>query len=141
MAAATLVVATMQKNQYIQRALFFTGAANSLDNNGLQDIFTLDVEGAARICCRLTVAVNALAAFAIQGLFNNADNTWYTLRSTAGQFTSPTGILVDTSGDLTSQAVGTGWFIMDCAGLTKLKLQANSSAAGGSTIAISGGAL
>lgn len=141
MAAATVAIVSVVKNTYLARAAFFSAPANALDNSGVQDIFIIDVEGCARLACRLTVATNALAAFAIQALFNPADATYYTLRNVAAQFSTPSGILVDTSGDLTTQAVGTGWFVLDCAGISKIKLQANSSAAGGSTIAISGGAL
>ena len=138
MVAAVVVKATQSKLSYLQRAGYFSGAANAMDNSGLQDIFTMDVEGLARIALRITVATNALAAFAIQGLLHPDDSAYVTLKSTAGQFSSPTGILVDSSGDLTTQAVGSGWFVMDVAGLSKIKIRANSSAAGGSTMAISG---
>jgi len=140
MAAATLVKATQELRIEGQKPIFaqFEGAANALDNSGVQDIFTLNVEGLSRIAIKLTVATNALAAFVIQASFDGLDATFNTIKSTAGEFTSPTGVLIDSSGDLTAQAVGTGWFVLDVAGFKVVKLQANSSGAS-STLAISGG--
>lgn len=140
MPAATVVKSTQHTQRTEQRDLsvLFSGAANAMDNSGVQDIFTLDVSGLSRILIKLTVATNALAAFVIQGAANPEDPTYVTLRSTAAQFTAPSGILVDASGDLTALAVGTGFFVLDVAGLSNIKIQANSSAAGGSSLAISG---
>jgi len=137
MAAATSVKVTQVKNQYLQRYAEFTAAANALDNSGSQDVFSLDVAGLVRIAIHITVATNALAAFAIKGLVSEADTTYVTLKSTAGQFTSPSGILIDTSGDLTAQAVGEGWFVLNVAGFAKIKIFANSAGAS-STIALKG---
>lgn len=140
MAAATVAAVLQDLRIEKQKPIFaeLNGAANAMDNSGVQDIFTLNVEGLSRIFIKLTVATNALAAFAIQGAVRE-DSVYVTLKSTAGQFTSPTGILVDSSGDLTSLAVGTGWFVLDVAGLSVIKIRANSSAAGGSTLALAGG--
>lgn len=136
MVAAVLAIATETKNQYQHRSANFNAAANQLDNSGVQDIFTIDVAGLVRIGVHLTVATAALSAFQIQGLFH-PDGAYVTLKSLAAHYTSPSGILVDSSGDLTTLAVGSGWFILDVAGLNKIKLRANSSAAS-STLAMVG---
>lgn len=139
MAAAVAVNATQIKNQYAARYLEFTGAANAMDNSGVQNIFIIDVAGIARIACRIVVAINTLAAFVLKGLVNEQDTTYVTLKSTSTHFTGPSGVLIDASGDLTTQvAGGTGWFVMNVAGFAKIAIAANSSAAGGSTLAIFG---
>jgi len=48
--------------------------------------------------------------------------------SATGDYTSPTGILIGCSGDLTGlAAAATGWFILDCRGLDKLQVQASAN--------------
>lgn len=142
MAAASLKEAAAIINTQQHRPPFvsFNGAANAMDNSGVQDVFWLNVEGMKRIAVRLQVATNALAAFVIQGLVNIQDGTWITIASTSGDYLSPKGILVGASGDLTTLAVGSGWFILDVDGFSKIKIQANSSAVGGSSLAVAGGA-
>lgn len=142
MAAATLAVATQDAYQDRQKNIFtaINGAANAMDNSGLQDIFTFNVEGLARIVVAITVATNALAAFAIKAAMT-PQGAFQTIKSTTGQFAAPSGVLIDASGDLTTQAVGSGWFVMDVAGMSQIKICANSSAAGGSTLAIVGGGI
>ena len=117
----------------------FNAIANAMDNSGVQDIFFLDTEGIQRICVRLTVATNALAALQVSALFSSEDTTSVTLASVATDYTVPKGLMVGASGDLTTLAVGSGWFIMDVTGISKLKISANSSAAGGSTLALNAG--
>lgn len=138
MTVAVAIIATQKKNSYLQKYSEFQAAAVTMDNSGVQDIVTIDVSGLTRISVRLLVATNALAAFVIKGLVNSSDTTWLTLKSTGAQYTTPGGILVDVSGDLTSLAVGSGWFVLDVAGFDKIRLAAKSSAAGGSTLAIFG---
>lgn len=134
--AATLVKATLVKNAYLQKAGYFISAANALDNSGVQDVIEIDVEGMIRLMCKITVASAALTAFQIKGQFHPDDPTLLTLRSTSLHFTSPTGILYDASGDLTIQGVGSGWFCLDCCGLTKVRLAANTGTS--ATLACSG---
>lgn len=45
----------------------------------------------------------------------------------SGDYTSPTGILIGTSGDLTILAAdATGWFILDCSGIDQIRCQAKA---------------
>jgi hypothetical protein len=141
MVAAVLATAPQLKKTQVSRLYpfaEFNAAASAMDNSGVQDIFTLDVEGLSRICVRLNVATNALAAFQIKAFFSSEDNS-VTLFSTAADFLSPRGLLIGASGDLTTLAVGSGWFIMDVTGISKVVLSANSGNAGGSTLALSAG--
>lgn len=64
-------------------------------------------------------------AFEIQGSPDGL--TFDTLYSTAGDYTSPTGILVGTSGDLTILAADAiGWFMLDCSSINVLRIQASA---------------
>lgn len=137
MAAAVMTRVLPTKSAFQQRYLSFTGNANPLDNSGVQDIFELDVSGIVRIAARLVVATANLAAFQIKAIFHQDDTVWTILRSTTAQFTTPSGVFIEASGDLSLLAVGSGYFIMDCAGLSKVRLAANSSAAS-STLALFG---
>jgi len=48
--------------------------------------------------------------------------------STSGDYTSPAGILIGCSGDLTVlAAAATGWFILDVTGLASIQLQASAN--------------
>ena len=137
MTAAAVVVATETKTSYPQKLFEFSGAANAMDNSGVQDLFTIDTTCMVRMGLHIVVAINALASFEIWGLFHNSD-AYVKLKSTAAHFTAPSGIMIDASGDLTTQAVGAlGWLIMDVAGLEKVKIKANSGGAS-STLAIFG---
>jgi hypothetical protein len=89
--------------------------------------------GLERIFVQIDVTVNALDTFLISGRAS-ADATAATLYSTAGAFTSPAGLIVGASGDLTTQAVGSGWFIMDVRGLWDVTIQASGN--GASTVSI-----
>jgi len=67
--------------------------------------------------------------FVLQAQFVE-DGAWHTLFNTAGDFTSPAGILVGASGDLTAIADATsGWFILDTDGIFAIRLRAASSGA------------
>ena len=61
-------------------------------------------------------------------ILGSPDGTNYeTLYSSPTDYTSPVGILVGTSGDLTILAAdATGWFILDCSALHKIKIQASA---------------
>ena len=83
----------------------------------------------------LTVAVASLTNFTIAARPTQTySNTAVTLYSTSADFTSPTGLLIGCSGDLTTQAAGTGWFIMDVRGMYQVELYATSG--GTATIAV-----
>ena len=76
--------------------------------------------------------------FVISGRFIN-EGTWEVLFNTAADFTTPAGLLIGTSGDLTTIAnTATGWFIMDTASLFEIKVEAASSG-GASTSTVNAG--
>jgi len=107
-------------------------SAKQIDGT-LADIAELVVIASDTCGFEVIVSDNALDQFAVQGKFKQ-DGEYQTLFEIPGDFTSPTGLLVGASGDLTTQAVGTGWMIMDCDGLYSVKLQAASGSDSGVTV-------
>lgn len=91
----------------------------------LADIAEIEVSRRENIGIEIAVTLAALTGFAILGRFHR-DGAYQVLYNAALDFTSPGGLLIDASGDLTTQAVGSGWFVMSCDGLESIKLQAAS---------------
>lgn len=86
-----------------------------------------------------TAGSYALDQFVINARFNDGGN-YQTVFSTSGDYTSPAGILVGTSGDLTAiPASSAGWLILDCRGIESIQIRAASSNAAGSTVDVNGG--
>jgi len=70
---------------------------------------------------------NAFDAFIVQGKMHPGGN-YVNILSAAGDYTTPAGIVVDASGDLTTLAAGaTGWLIIDVIGFYQVKIQASSA--------------
>ena len=88
-------------------------------------VATIPVQDRETLGLDIAVTTAALDQFAILGQFHPG-GTFQTLFSTSADFTSPTGLLVGASGDLTAQAVGSGFFIMDCDGLSAVQIKAAS---------------
>lgn len=61
----------------------------------------------------------------------STDNSnWQTIYNVAADFTTPSGLLVGASGNLTALAASTtGWFILDCSGLSYIRIQASADTA------------
>ena len=107
--------------------------------NSSTQILKIPCLGMDRIFVTVGVATNALAGFNIQAQAT-ADGPAQTLYSTAGNFTTPSGLLVGASGDLTTLAAGaTGWFIMQVSGLAYVIVNATSGNVGGSTLTVYAG--
>ena len=98
---------------------------------------TFVVGKSVRMMVKLTVATAALTNFAISARATVAA-TYDTLYNTTADFTTPKGVLVGCSGDLTLQGVGNGWFLMDVRGMESVRLHATS--AGTATLALNMGA-
>lgn len=88
---------------------------------------TLPVIGLSTIAVQVDVSVNALDTFLIAARFH-PDGSFVTLYSTTGAFTTPAGLLIGASGDLTGQAAGTtGWFVLDVRGLYEVRVSASGT--------------
>lgn len=83
---------------------------------------------------------DALDQFEVQAQFHR-DGPWITLYSAAADFTSPAGLVVAASGDLTTLAYqATGWLLLNVLPLYSVRFQAASAMAGnGSKITVRGG--
>lgn len=112
------------------RHRFNANSAATVVNTSLDHV--IDLHGIDFIFVEITVAVAALTGFAIKAQATSSAPV-VALYSAAADFTSPKGILIGASGDLTVQGVGTGWFILDTRALDTLTLTATS--AGSATIA------
>lgn len=99
---------------------------------------TIHTQGAKRLFVEIAVAVASLTAFEIDARPDPAA-AYVPLYSVSADFLTPRGLMVGASGDLTTQAAGTGWFIMDVIGLESVQIKATSG--GTATLAMNMGAL
>lgn len=103
---------------------------------GNTTLLELPVDTIAALGVSLTVADQALDAFIVQGRMSPSD-AYQTLYSAAGDFTSPTGAVIDASGDLTTLAAGSsGWLMLNTLGLHSIKILASSGNVAGSTVTV-----
>jgi hypothetical protein len=87
-------------------------------------MLSIDCIGIERIFVQLQSATAALTNFTIKARAN-PDATPATIASAAADFTSPSGLIVGASGDLTVLN-GSGWFFMDVRGIERVDLYATS---------------
>jgi len=133
----------MQMNSSPPRRIF---AIDSNSGNiaipaaGNTDIIELDVSQLARLALEIRNAgAQAFDALLVLGKFH-PDGAYVTLLSAAGDFTTPAGIVVDASGDLTVLGAGaTGWLILDVLAMQKVKLQASANVAGATSARVFAG--
>jgi hypothetical protein len=83
----------------------------------------------------IEVASNALDQFVIKAKASDQD-TAQTLYSSAGDYTSPAGDLIGTSGDLTVLAVGNGFFRMNIEAYHSVEVWVASGNAAGSGVTV-----
>ena len=86
----------------------------------------------------VTVSVTALDQFVIAGR-PNADGAFNTLYSLAADYTSPTGILIAASGDLTALSAATGWFLIYPRGIEVLRIQVARAAGSDAPVILEAG--
>lgn len=101
--------------------------------DSLTKVADVSVNGKSMV--EIAVTTNPLDQFEIRGKVSGGSEQ--TLFSSSGDYTNPAGILIGTSGDLTSLAVGTGWFIIEPA-VQNVVLYAASSNVAGSGVTIRG---
>lgn len=93
----------------------------------LANVARITTDGRQRIDVEVQVTVAALSQFQILGRVSSS-GTDQLLYSTSADYTVPKGLLIGTSGDLTVQAVGSGFFQMDCAGFESILIKAAGTA-------------
>lgn len=119
----------VQERHLDKRTVFVKNADVAVAVAGLTTILEIDdVADLVRIFVQITNDGGfAFDAFQVQGKFHT-DGAYVALYSAAAAFTSPAGLIVGASGDLTTLANGTtGWFVMEVRGLKSLRLQASAN--------------
>ena len=89
------------------------------------NMLDIDVRGITRLFVQLSVTIAALTGFRIKARAL-ASAGYVTLYSSTADYSTPQGLLVGCSGDLSSQAIGEGWFALDVSGLESVQLHATS---------------
>ena len=121
------------------RVLRSSNTALSVAATGNTTLLDLDVKDIERVFVQIAPTVQALDAFVVQ-IQPHSDGAFSTIASAAGDFTTPTGLMVGASGDLTTlAAAATGWFILDTRGLARVKILASANAAGAATVSVYAG--
>lgn len=106
----------------------------------LTKLLDMNVAHCSRVFIQLTVAGQALDQFSISGAAT-PDAAAIIMFSAGADFTTPAGLVIDASGNLTTQAVGSGWVMLDVAGLDRLTVSCASGNVAGSTVSIYAGAV
>lgn len=101
-------------------------------------ILKVDTSLATELFVVMTVATAALTGFSIKARPSTYTLAAVTLYSTSADYTTPSGLLVGTSGDLSVAGTGVSWFIMDVKALQSIEIWATSG--GTATLALDVGA-
>ena len=104
------------------------------------DVIDTDLDCAAysRVMVYFSMAANDLDQFEISA---STDGTNFVdLYTSAADYLSPTGVLLGTSGDLTTVASGAaGWYLLDCTGINSIRHTLSCSVGAGTiTMTFSG---
>ena len=111
-----------------------SNVAVSVAATGNTEILDIITNGISELGIEIAVTVQALDAFIVQGRMS-PNGTYQTLYSAAGDFTTPAGLVIDASGDLTVQAAASsGWLLLNVAPLYSVKILASANAAGAATV-------
>lgn len=94
---------------------------------GETELVTIATTGMANLFVQFTVATQALDGFTIKAQAH-PDAPLATLFSAGGDYTSPAGLMIDASGNLTTTAAAaSGWFLMDVRGLDSVTITASAA--------------
>ena len=112
----------------VRQLLTAKNLAVSLPAAGNTTLLEVATAGLDQISVQVDVTVHALDGFVIQGRVSK-DGAFFNLYTTG--YTSPTGLLLAASGDLTAQAASsTGWFILDVRSLYAVRVLASGASDG-----------
>jgi len=87
-------------------------------------VANIDVTHVERVSVEVSVSGDPLNSFSLHGRFHPA-GSYRELYASAEDYTSPSGLLIGTSGDLSSLG-GIGWFILDTRALDVLQIKSSS---------------
>lgn len=97
-------------------------AAVSVIQVGNTPILEVLVDDIDMLGISLKVATQAIDAFVLEGRMS-PDDAYQTIKSSTWQ--TPGGVLIASSGDLTTQAVGSGWAVIDVRAFYSVRFQAS----------------
>lgn len=118
-------------------SLLAENAAITVAQTGNTQLLDVDTSRIEMLAVEAVVTGQALDAFVVTGKVH-PNSTAVTLASAAGDYTTPAGVVVLASGDLTSQAVGTGWVLLDVRPFSSVQVLASSGNVAGSTVTARG---
>ncbi len=118
----------------------FDTVTTTLSDENLTTVATFPGANIERGLIDVAVATTALDQFVIQ-IRSNVNASYQTIYSAGSDFTSPVGIMVGASGDLTALTAGTsGWVMLDVFGIESIRLRAARAAGSDAVVTIKVGA-
>lgn len=103
---------------------------------GNTTLLDITVDDVSFLGVEIANTVQALDAFIVQGRMS-PNGAYQTLYSAAGDFTTPAGLVVDASGDLTTLGAGaSGWLLLNVLPLYSVRILASSGNVAGSITTI-----
>ena len=103
---------------------------------GNTELLELIVDDISFVGLSIAVTGQDLDTFVVQGRMHQ-DDSYQTLYSAAGSYTTPTGLIVGASGDLTTlAAAANGWLLLNVLPLYSVKFLASSGNVAGSTVTV-----
>jgi hypothetical protein len=110
------------------RTMLDTGTFSNADVDALETVVEIDVSYARRLNVSFATTV-ALTEFTV-AFRVHASGSYFVVASLAADYTSPQGVMLGTSGDLTNAGTsGTHWLMLNVEGVQSVRLQAASSSA------------
>lgn len=103
-----------------------TGKFTNSDVDSIEDLATIDVEGANVLWVQFLCTVAALTAFTVEYRAHPAA-PWFTIASAGSDYTSPGGPMLGASGDLTTAAASSSavrWLKLNVQGVSAVRLRA-----------------
>lgn len=102
-----------------------SGALSNADIDSLEEVAVIKTDNEEFLFVTFVVGTANLSAFRISGR-SNTNGGWAILASAAGDYTSPSGVVIDASGDLTVAAFGSTvhWVMIRCSGMESVRIEA-----------------
>lgn len=118
----------------------YESVANAAVGEVAEEIGIFDTKHIDVLTLEIAVTAQALDTFEIHGRANsNSGGSYVTLRDTASQYTTPTGIVIDASAVAAVAAGASGWIMIDVRGFESIRIYAASANVAGSGVTIYAG--
>jgi hypothetical protein len=102
-----------------------SGTFSNADVDTSEDLATIKTWGCERLAISFVVGAANLSAFTVEYQFNS-DGGWASIASATANYTTPAGVIIKASGDLTGAASGSTvhYLILDVRGAYAVRLKA-----------------